>query len=417
MGHHSHHKTVTSLQPYAVTSTNKMIAYIMAAIGIISVAAQFATGHEQTWGNLLMSNFIFLAMGLGALFFLAVQYVAEVGWSAVIKRPLESMSQAVPFAGGIMILILLFGGHHIYHWMGEGIMDPKSPEYDKIIAGKSGFLNVPFFWIRVVLYFVIWTYFAKKLRGNSLEMDNGDGISLWKTNRRNAAAFLVLFAITESLMSWDFIMSIDTHWFSTLFAWYTFAGLFITSLATLAFVVTYLKSKGYLEEVNENHLHDIGKFMFAFSIFWTYLWFAQFMLIWYSNLPEEVTYFMLRQDHYRGLWLAAFFINFIAPFLVLMSRDAKRKRYLLMFMSIVIFIGHWIDTFIMVIPGYMVNVGHHAAKGAEGEVLVGSIGWMEIGTTIGFIGLFALIVQHFLSKAPLVVKNHPMMEESLHHVI
>jgi hypothetical protein len=246
----------------------------------------------------------------------------------------------------------------------------------------------------------------------------------------------VLFAVTESLMAWDFIMSIDTHWFSTLFAWYTFAGLFITSIAALAFIVSYLKSKGYLEEVNEHHLHDIGKFMFAFSIFWTYLWFVQFMLIWYSNLPEEVTYFMLRQDHYRGLWLGSFLVNFIAPFTILMTRDAKRKPKLLMFMSVLIFIGHWMDTYIMVIPGFMVNAGHHAAaaqghvaqaaNGAHvaaghavehGQLLIGTIGWMEIGTTIGFLGLFAFIVQHYLSKAPLVVKNHPLMEESLHHSI
>jgi hypothetical protein len=157
------------------------------------------------------------------------------------------------------------------------------------------------------------------------------------------------------------------------------------------------------------------------------------MLIWYSNIPEEVTYFMLRQDHYRGLWLAAFFINFIGPFLILMTRDAKRKKYLLMFMSIIIFIGHWIDFYLMIIPGSMITAGHHAgAHGAEAAhgvahaahgaaathaPLIGSIGLMEIGTTIGFLGLFAFITQTFLAKAPLVAKSHPMMEESLHHSI
>jgi len=436
MGHHSHSVQVTSTQPYTVTTRNRIIAGIMVAIGVISVAAQFISHHEQTWGNLLMNNFMFLAMGLGALFFLAVQYVAEVGWSAVIKRPLEAMSQNIPIAGAIMVLIILFGGHSLYHWMADGITDPKSANYDEIIAGKSAFLNTPFFWIRVILYFVIWSLFAKKFRSNSLMMDSGDGAAMWEKSRRNGAAFLVLFAVTESLMAWDFIMSIDTHWFSTLFAWYTFAGLFITSIAALAFIVSYLKSKGYLEEVNEHHLHDIGKFMFAFSIFWTYLWFVQFMLIWYSNLPEEVTYFMLRQDHYRGLWLGSFLVNFIAPFTILMTRDAKRKPKLLMFMSVLIFIGHWMDTYIMVIPGFMVNAGHHAAaaqghvaqaaNGAHvaaghavehGQLLIGTIGWMEIGTTIGFLGLFAFIIQHYLSKAPLVVKNHPLMQESLHHSI
>lgn len=427
MGHH-HHIEVTSTKPYEFTIRNKIISGSMIAIGLIAVIAQFATGSNQITGNLLMNNFMFMGIGLCATFFLALQYVAEVGWSAVIKRPLEAIGQILPIAGVIMILIIALGGHSLYHWMDAGITDPKAPNYDAIIAGKSAFLNPMFFWIRVILYFVIWSYFAKLFRKNSLLSDQGDGVALWKKNRRSAATFLVLFAVTESLMAWDFVMSIDTHWYSTLFAWYTFAGLFVTSIAVLIFTVTYLKSKGYLPEVTENHLHDLGKFMFAFSIFWTYLWFCQFMLIWYSNIPEEITYFMVRQDHYRGLWLASFFINFLTPFIIMMSRDAKRKLYLLMGMSIVIFIGHWIDTFIMVIPGSIVTASHHAgaavaehgahaAHGAEHAFAVGHIGLMEIGTTIGFIGLIMYIVQHFLSKAPLVAKNHPMMEESLHHAI
>jgi hypothetical protein len=425
MGHHSHTAEVTSTQPYLFTKRSRWIAAIMMLIGLVAIIAQVTGHHQQTWANLLMNNFIFMGIALCATFFLAVQYVAEVGWSAVIKRPLEAMGQYLPIAGGLMILIVFLGGDHLYHWMAPGITDPASPNYDEIIAGKSGFLNPTFFWIRVVLYFVIWSYFARLFRKNSIESDNGNATSIWKSTRGKAAMFLVLFAVTESTMSWDFIMSIDTHWYSTLFAWYTFAGMFVTSLAALAFCVAFLKTKGYLQEVSEHHLHDIGKFMFAFSIFWTYLWFAQFMLIWYSNIPEEITYFMLRQDHYRGIWLATFFINFIVPFLVLMTRDAKRKLHLLMFMSGVIFIGHWLDTFIMVVPGAMITAGHHAAEaghaaaahgGAHGPLL-GHIGWMEIGTTIGFAGLFIYIVQMYLAKAPLVAKNHPMMEESLHHAI
>ncbi|MBK9319705.1 MAG: quinol:cytochrome C oxidoreductase [Bacteroidetes bacterium] len=326
MGHHGHIE-VTSTQPYDFTSRNKMIAIVMMVIGVVAIIAQFATHHEQTWANLLWSNFIFMGMALGATFFLAIQYVAEVGWSAVIKRPLEAMGQSLPVAGIIMIVILAFGGRSLYHWMEEGITDPNAPNYDAILAGKGAFLNALFFWIRVVLYFVIWSYFARLFRSNSLQMDASPNVAAYLKNRRFAAAFLVLFAVTESLMSWDFIMSLESHWYSTLFAWYTFAGFFVTSLAALAFIVTYLQHRGYLKEVSEHHLHDIGKFMFAFSIFWTYLWFCQFMLIWYSNISEEITYFMLRQDHYRGIWLAAFFINFIAPFLILMTRDAKRKKY------------------------------------------------------------------------------------------
>lgn len=262
-------------------------------------------------------------------------------------------------------------------------------------------------------YFVIWAGFAILCRRNSLAMDANlaTAVDYYNKNKRMATAFLVLFAITSSTMAWDFIMSIEPHWFSTMFGWYTFAGMFITSLSALMFILAYLKSKGYLPEVTANHIQDVGKFMFAFSIFWTYLWFAQFMLIWYANLPEEVTYFMLRQDHYKAIWLGAFFINFIVPFIVLMTRDAKRKLGLLMFMSVVLFVGHWLDYFIMVIPGAMVQQSH------GGHLIFGQVGWMEIGTTIGFLGLFMYVVQHHLSKAPLIIKNHPMMEESLYHII
>ncbi len=407
------HKEVTSTQPYEFKTRSRMIAGIMIIIGLVAVVAQFATHYNQTWPNLLMNNYYFMLMALGATFFLAIQYVAEVGWSAVIKRVLEAMSQYLFVAGAIMVLIVFFGGHHLYHWMNPEITDPKSPEYDAIIAGKSGFLNVPFFWIRLVAYFIIWCGFAFIFRKNSLKMDAelGSAVDSYNANKRFAAAFLVLFAITSSTMSWDFVMSIETHWFSTLFGWYTFAGMFITCLSILAFTVGFLKSKGYLPEVTENHIQDIGKFMFAFSIFWTYLWFAQFMLIWYANIPEEITYFMLRQDHYRTMWIAAFLINFICPFIILMTRDAKRKIKLLMSMSVLLFIGHWMDTYIMVIPGSMALHSH------EGHPLIGTVGWMEIGTTIGFLGLFMYMVQHHLSKAPLVIKNHPMMEESLHHVL
>lgn len=390
-----------------------MIAGTMIIIGLITVIMQLATNYTQAWPNLLMNNYYFMIIALGSTFFLAVQYVAEVGWSVVIKRILEAISQYLWVAAGIMILILIFGGHHLYHWMGAGITDPKSPEYDAIIAGKSGFLNPTFFWIRVAVYFSVWIGFAYIFRKNSLKMDADlrGAVDCYNMNKRYAAAFLVLFAITSSTMSWDFVMSIESHWYSTLFGWYTFAGLFVTSMCILAFTVGYLKSKGYLPEVTDNHIQDIGKFMFAFSVFWTYLWFAQFMLIWYANLPEEVTYFMLRQDHYRGIWLGAFFINFICPFIILMTRDSKRKIKLLMAMSVLLFIGHWMDTFIMVIPGSM------ALHSSNGEPLIGTVGLMEIGTTIGFLGLFMYMVQHHLSKAPLVIKNHPMMEESLHHVI
>jgi uncharacterized membrane protein YczE len=395
---------------YNFTQKNKTIALVLMAVGLISVIAAFVTHNHQAWSNLLHNTFYFMAIALGGTFFLAVQYSAEVGWSVVLKRILEAMGQFLPIAC-IFMAVVFFGnyiaahngGHYLYHWLHEELYDPASAEYDAIIAGKSPYLNLPFFVARMLAYFVIWVGFTRVLRSLSLKEDVEGGTANYFKAKRLSTIFLVLFAVTSSTAAWDFIMSIDTHWFSTLFGWYTFAGIFISALAVMNFILGYLVKKGYMPFITEHHLHDAGKFMFAFSIFWTYLWFAQFMLIWYANIPEEVTYFMVRFEHYRGLFIANFLINFITPFLLLMTRDAKRKVNMLMTISVILFIGHWIDTFLMVTPG-VVKAGWH-------------IGWMEIGTTIGFLGMFMYVVQASLAKAPLLREKHPLLQESLHHAI
>lgn len=395
---------------YTFNQKNKTIAFVLIAIGVISVAASFLTHSHQAWSNLLQNTFYFMGIALAGTFFLAVQYSAEAGWSVVLKRILEAMGAFLPFAA-VLMLIVFFGnyiaahngGHYLYHWLHEELYDPASAEYDKIIAGKSAYLNLPFFIIRMLAYFVIWIGFTQLFRKLSLKEDIEGGTANYLKAKRYSAFFLVLFAVTSSTAAWDFIMSIDTHWYSTLFGWYTFAGMFISGLAVMNFILVYLVKRGYMPWITEHHLHDAGKFMFAFSIFWTYLWFAQFMLIWYANIPEEVTYFMIRIEHYKGLFLANFFINFIAPFLLLMTRDAKRKLNLLMTISVILFIGHWIDIFLMVTPGVVKEHWH--------------IGWMEIGTTLGFLGLFMYVVQNALTKAPLLREKHPLLQESLHHSI
>lgn len=382
---------------------------VMMAIGVVTVGISFATHYEQTWSNIMHSNFYFMAIALGGLFFYAVQYAASVSWSVSVIRIPQAMSQYLWFPAIIMLLIFFFARHHIWHWTHHDLVEKllpngqANPEYDSIISGKSAFLNVPFFFIRMVLYFVIWYGFAWILRKHALAEDKDGNVTHYHKSVRLATTFLVLFAITSSTSAWDFVMSIDSHWFSTLFGWYTFAGIFVSAMAVIALILVYLHGQGYMQHINPSHIHDVGKFMFAFSIFWTYLWFAQFMLIWYANLPEEVTYFMERFEHYRFLFLANFFINFICPFIVLMTRDAKRKMRMLLIMGIVIFIGHWVDTFVMIIPGTM----HEHWN----------LGWREIGTTVGFAGVFIYVVFASLAKASLLPKNHPMLEESMHHAV
>ena len=225
-------------------------------------------------------------------------------------------------------------------------------------------------------------------------------ILLSDVNFVKSVLFIAFFAYTSSSSAWDWLMAIDVHWFSTMFGWYCFSGMWISMMVVAVVIVQYLKKNGYLKEVNSSHVHDIGKWTFAISCLWSYLWFCQFMLIWYSNIPEEVTYYVQRFNDYRGLYLGTFFINFLMPFFILMSRDAKRNGIFLIPVALVIFVGHWLDVLIMVLPGTLFEEG--------------TLGLVEIGMFLMFSGVFIYVVLNSLSKAPLQTKNHPMYDESLH---
>ncbi|MDX5326357.1 MAG: quinol:cytochrome C oxidoreductase [Bacteroidota bacterium] len=360
--------------------------------------------HQQAnrpWSALYVNSFFFFCIGLGSMFFLGVQYVARAGWSTGLLRIFEAVAFSMVIPGIVLVVIQVLGMahiHHMFHWMADGVMDPSSDHYDEIIAGKQGYLNPLFFTLRAAIYLIGWILAAVMIRKNSLKEDEQGGVEFYKKNVRIAAIFTVFFAVTSSTAAWDWIMSIDTHWFSTLFGWYTFAGMFVTALTVLNMLTVYLKEKGYLEWINVNHLHDLGKFMFAFSIFWTYLWFSQFMLIWYSNIPEEVTYYMQRFGEYKLLFFTMVTLNFVFPVLLLMPRDAKRNYALVMFTGIFVLIGHWLDHYIMVMPG---TVGPYYG-----------FGLVEISGFIMYTGLFIFVVFRSLAKAPLMQKNHPMILES-----
>lgn len=357
--------------------------------------------QNRPWAALFVNSFFFMALGLGALFFLAVQYAASVGWSAGLTRVMEAVALFMPFPLVVILLLILAGQfhvHHLWHWMDPELYVVGGPHYDEIIAGKQGFLNFGFFFIRALIYLVGWTLAAIWFRKNSLKEDEVGGTTYYNKNFKLGAIFLVFYGVTSSTSAWDFIMSIDTHWFSTLFGWYTFAGVFVTGLTGLLMLTLYLKNQGYMEWINENHIQDLGKFMFAFSVFWTYLWFSQFMLIWYANIPEEVTYYMQRFGEYKLWFFLMLALNFVFPLLLVMSRDAKRTPGILVFAGVFVLAGHWLDHYIMIMPG---TVGDHYG-----------FGLLELGPMLFYFGLYILVVFRNLSKAPLLQKNHPMIHES-----
>ena len=310
----------------------------------------------------------------------------------------------MPIGIGVLLLVFLagtFGAHHIYPWMDSDIVDPNSPHFDPIIYGKKAYLNLPFFWLRVIAYFSTFYLFLRWFKKKSREEDEYGGTESHFKMYRRGALFLVFFAVFSSTMSWDFIMSIDTHWFSTLFGWYVFSGIWLSGMIMVMMITLYLRKSGYLPHVNESHIHDVGKWMFALSFLWSYLWFSQFMLIWYSNIPEEVIYFTERIANYKLLFFGTFIVNFFFPMVFFMSRDTKRSAGFLIVIGLLIFIGHWFDVFNMVMPGTLFDQWE--------------IGLLELGMFLMFLGTFVFTVLNAISKSPLIQKNHPFLEESKHH--
>ncbi len=379
----------------------KGAALLLVALGLVTAFFSFQGDAPRTWIALLVNAFYAVSLALAGAFFVAVQHLTKAGWSAVLRRIPEAMSSYLPL-GALSFAVFYFGIPTLYHWS-----DPAALQHDAVLASKAAYLNPTALWIRTAIFFAIWIIGAGILRRYSRQQD-ADGHTRWTDkNIAVSAIFIIFFAFTFSMASYDWIMSIEPHWYSTIFGVYSFSGLFLSGLATITLIVLALRRTSPLKTlVTENHLHDLGKFVFAFSTFWAYIWFSQFMLIWYSNIPEEVTYFRLRFDNgWTGLFLVNFALNWIVPFLALIGRPAKRKPKVLGAICVLVLIAHWLDLYIMVAPG--VGAHHHPRHPA--------LGWQELGITLGFVGLFTLSTLRALGRAPLVPLRDPYLEESLHH--
>lgn len=351
--------------------------------------------QTKPWSATLVSAFFFFMIALGALVFYAIQYAAQAGWSPVLFRVIEGITSYLLPGSIIVVLIVLLAGTHFYPWQNEELVSG-----DKILQGKSGFLNFPFFVIRAIIYLLGWNLYRYFSRKNSIQ-ESATDLKPYRKNFKISVFFLLFFIVTESLMSWDWFMSMTPHWYSTLFAWYVFASMFVSAITVIALVTIYLKSKGLASFINDSHLHDLAKFMFAFSIFWTYLWFDQFMLIWYANMPEEVVYFVLRIQEYNLLFFGMLVLNFVFPILILMNSDFKRVPWFVILAGIAILVGHYIDIFLLVMPS---TVG-----------LNWSFGITEIASISFFLGLFIFVVGTGLSKVNLHPEGNPFIEESEHY--
>ena len=385
-------------------------------IGLVALVIGLATKglssdeHEQAhfWGTLMYNTIFWTMICNASMFFICATTLAMGGWEQTFRRVCEAISTMVPIFGSITFVVLLYvvlgNKHHIYHWL-----DSDAVANDSLLKGKSGFLNPKFFIIWTTLTLGFWSLLGWRMRqlGNEADepMDAEQGASfIWRGTIR-AALFIVWFALTVgSTVPWLWMMSIDAHWYSTMYSWYTFASSFVSGMSLIALWVIYLKNKGYLELTNQEHLQDLGKFMFAFSIFWTYLWFAQYMLIWYANIPDETVYFKHPvQPPYKGIFFLNLIINFVCPILILMKRSAKRNYTLMTFMAVLILFGHWNDFYQMVM-------------GSLSKEHV-TLGWLDFGILSLFVGMMIYFVGKSLASKPLVQKHHPFIKESVIHVV
>jgi hypothetical protein len=392
---------------YTFGGKTKILSIILMVIGLAAIIYGAIATPGRLLPNLLLNGFFFTAISIAGTVFVAVHYAGQGGWYSAVKRIPEAFASFLPIGMAVILGLIVFDmfSHSevfkIWEWM-----SPEFQATDRVYknSGKSAWLGNAFYLVRMLAYMGIWIGFSYYLRKLSRQEDVIGGIGNHRKSMILSSIFLVLFGVTSSTSAWDWLMSIDVHWFSTLFGWYIFAGLFVSGICMITLIVLHMKRQGLMPWVNENHIHDLTKFMFGISIFWTYLWFSQYMLIWYSNIPEEINYFLERfNTNYKYVVLTALIMNFVFPLIVLMHRYAKRNYGLVTFAACIIIFGHYLDLFQVIMPGTVKDQW--------------AIGFTELGIFAGFIGMFLFVVLSAVSKYALAPKNHPFLNEAKQHHI
>ncbi len=453
---------IYEMENFVFSNRAKMVTGGFAILGLFCMVLTYFQGgadhHMRFWTNFLHNATFFLGIAFMASFTLAAFTTAYAGWFVQFKRVWEAYSlYLLPalFTMGVLMLGLWMHSHHLYHWN-----DAEHVAHDEILAHKSAFLNKWWYSLGTIVFVGVWYFFMSRIRQLSLAEDKGTtaDFSHHRKIKKYAAVFLPIAGFTSAALIWQWIMSLDSHWYSTMFAWYASASWFVAMMALTIMLLIYLKSRGYFPNVTSEHFHDLGKYLFAISIFWTYLWFSQYMLIWYANIGEETIYFRERLDNYRFLFYANLVINFVMPFFILMRNDTKRKMGTLFFVSLIVFFGHWLDFFQMIKPASLrtaieltsaahgTDASHSAIDAATTYHLTSNTGheegghgddakhahtfpdrfiayesgymlpgFLELGTFLGFLGAFLFFVLGRLASAPLEPKNDPYMIESNHH--
>ncbi|HKS76773.1 MAG TPA: hypothetical protein VJQ82_26390 [Terriglobales bacterium] len=369
---------------------------LLAGLGAATLVAGLFVAPQRIWPNLLLVSYYLLGLALAGMAWIAIQYVSGAHWSTALRRVPEAMVGVLPL-GALGIIAILILHPSLYPWIGGVHVEGDAPGF------KLMWLSLPFFRIRAVVYLLGWLGFAWAMLRISRQQDFDGEMSHTRRSIALAALFLVFFGVTFWLASFDWIMSLEPEWYSTIFGFYNFAGAFLSGLATLALLLVWLHGHSPLKNViREQHLHDVGKLLFAFSTFWAYLWFSQYMLIWYANLPDETVYYVRRlHGFWQPLFVLNLFLNWVVPFFALLPRMNKQRAGILVRVSIVLLAGRWLDLYLMIMPPFSGGKPH--------------IGIWEIGLAAGLVGAFGLGFLAALGRAPLVPVRDPYLTESLHY--
>ena len=410
---HSHAINLDPNEKRELGDLGKKLFIRWGVIGLIAIVASWLLAASEDaatkrfFYSYLVTYSFLLSISLGALFFVMIQHIARAGWSVTVRRVAELLAANVNTMVVLFIPIaygLLF--EDIYHW--------THAEGDPLVEGKAAYLNVGFFLFRFFIYFTIWGGLSTYFLNRSLRQDR-DGNPEWTLEMQKASTIgIILFGLSITYAAFDLLMSLDPHWFSTIFGVYYFGGSMMMFFATIILVLQYLQRRGLLTEcVNTEHYHDLGKFGFAFIVFWTYIAFSQFLLIWYGNIPEETIWYARRQvgGEFIGPWtivtLILLFGHFFIPFLGMMSRHVKRNSWSLQFFCIWLIAMHWLDMFWLVMP----ELGeYHSANPAEARI---PFGLVEIAGVIGLVGLYIAGLARVASGRKLVPENDPRISEAL----
>ncbi|HAN30192.1 MAG TPA: hypothetical protein DCQ06_01215 [Myxococcales bacterium] len=402
-----HHVEVPAAKQWEMPKSWMTTAIALMVVGLAGTVYGFVDASWRGWSNVLIAGVYFTGICLGAAFQFAVYSFVNGGWWISVKRIMEAFTTFLPVPMVVMVLIGLFGMHDLYEWSIPEIM-----EHDTLLQKKKLLLNETGWMIRVLVYFGIWmtTTFLMRKFSRAQDVDPDPKYTLF--NVRVGAIHTVLFALTVTFAALDWLSSLEPHWFSTIFGVYQFIGMFVCAASTLILFILSMQRAGYLSWINEDHYHDLGKMMFAFGTFWAYIWVSQYLLIWYSNIPEETGYYIVRNNH--G-WLAIFFLNlacnWVIPFLVLLPRNNKRNPKVIGGVAGLLIFGHWLDLYLQVMPATSHFAAHHHGVDVHGPIF----GLQEFGPILLLGGLFILTMGKMLGRAPLLARNDPYLQEALNH--